>query len=726
MEKDDGTILFANNSSDLKKIKTELKAILVEDNQVYIILNESVKTFEYISLKKRWISGYEKFTTNEMVNILVDKDREGVAIIRVKTDVIWQLKIPGNLCIYSGSNGLAQVNEGFVDVPINSSEEILENSKVVDIETVKGNVLEFLKGKEKVTVKVTPVFGKETLFSYENEKWELDNKNVDIESVFSSIFKFPKVLSVEIEKVDIPIQWSFLAKDKYLVYHNADSIKKYAYLSYLKSKLEKESNPDFNVIGLDGTKTEIKNALNYHVDKVKVITKKGETLNFKKSTEKWSDSNNSYTDDEFVNYLITFNSVNEIEVDYIGKKMAKDLKLEDLEILKIEFNEDVNMYTLSCQKHCESLLKRPEEVKLSQKTAIKINSCSIAIRDGVIYDVRVNDENGNEYYSDNTTYPLSYLVNKKKDLALVNKKDSMTKVLLFSDVFVAKVDPSQYALTDNLVLALENPDSVYIVKKSNRALNNYLDLRVYTDLLALLNQQQNGILQFEGRANFFLNERTWGRNNAFIFRYIQPYLRFSKISNGVSNEVNIKYENDEYTLQGHPIDFNQRAFLELGAYFNLYHYNRFNNSFAIDFDVVAEFNMTNANVINKTDTTKLESFYRSALYGFRLAFNVNNDKNFGMNFGGEILTQNLSGTPRIDNWQVPATQSNPVTFHNASLFSVFKFFGEIYFSPKNWEDALFLRFNVFDDTRTSYGDYTEIQLGWKTDLDLSKKSLNRE
>lgn len=144
--------------------------------------------------------------------------------------------------------------------------------------------------------------------------------------------------------------------------------------------------------------------------------------------------------------------------------------------------------------------------------------------------------------------------------------------IVVADVLQYKPKPGRYYASDMLDISFPTEETAdahiqgriaYEVYQ-NTALRHTLELRTYTDVLGLINREENGLATFEGRVN--LHFTTWqGRNTHFDFiNKISPFFNYSRLDTDnqyvQTNPVPIEIYR--------PLEIIQKAYISTGVDFD--------------------------------------------------------------------------------------------------------------------------------------------------------------
>src|SRR5690606_6554495 len=126
--------------------------------------------------------------------------------------------------------------------------------------------------------------------------------------------------------------------------------------------------------------------------------------------------------------------------------------------------------------------------------------------------------------------------------ATTQSKDFKKYSIKLPDVLTYIPNPGNNYVPESLTIELptKTEEAVHETYKltyqvrQNTALQNIVELRTYTDFLGLLGDAPNGIVQMEGKADFYVVPLNIGGPH-YAFKKISPFVNFSKIE-----------ENDRY------------------------------------------------------------------------------------------------------------------------------------------------------------------------------------
>jgi hypothetical protein len=231
------------------------------------------------------------------------------------------------------------------------------------------------------------------------------------------------------------------------------------------------------------------------------------------------------------------------------------------------------------------------------------------------------------------------------------------------------------------------------------SLNSLLDVSIYTDLLGLIGNKPNGLIQTEVAGNFISNTGNCRNADIIFHNFMRPYVRLSKfdsrfrsldssnikIGNGGKDTVNRTYLNQVSYFQGgllanvvrFGIGVNQLVYVSAGADINLVNTDSSYKKDVLFFNFYPEINYT---------ITRL--------------------RNFGMDCSLRFLWQKVSdGAPFVNKELIHIVRPQ-VTLY--------------YFPSKDQASKMYVRFNYFNNLDDNKYNFTQFQIGFKTNLKMSK------
>ena len=188
------------------------------------------------------------------------------------------------------------------------------------------------------------------------------------------------------------------------------------------------------------------------------------------------------------------------------------------------------------------------------KDSVVIDSVFMEIVNGEIIDIRAFEEKGDNsfYYNISPTNIFSFMDNPSS-LLLRNNINPSRRIKLL-DIVSYDYETGKHFLIDQSNVRITKKDSIFPIYVDNN-LKSFIDFRIYSDFLGLIDESSNGIVSFEGNSTFFLNPYSLGRYT-YVFKKFQSHLRYSR------------FDNDDRTVSiplSDTLDLRQRSFLHFGG-----------------------------------------------------------------------------------------------------------------------------------------------------------------
>ncbi len=386
---------------------------------------------------------------------------------------------------------------------------------------------------------------------------------------------------------------------------------------------------------------------------------------------------------------------------------------------------------------------------LPQKVYFK--SISFEIKEGGIVDIRLltTDSKGLDIYFESHA-PVSLLnYTRISDQSFLhfshkfgnndNEKNYPYKLLDFLKIRVSDVLNYQPNVGNNFVpedVSLTLPKDSKKEESGNdkrsyelindSSLKRILDLRSYTDFLGLFGDQNNGIFQIEGKADFFVNPFNFSRTSITLFKKVTPYVRYSRLDNENDFIVVEGTSAQDRKLDPRRLELIERSNLELGFELNYLNFRLFKESPVwisfttplryyytkvrpVDTSSNQEMNSTEQ-VGNDDESELVDENFNTVSYGPALNFELRRLNNFGFNLGLYWIRNNFLGNIK------------DLTFSDPKPFWTFSMDGEVFFYPgENPNQSIFLRIRTFQDLNNPSKSFNQLQFGYRFTLGLGNR-----
>lgn len=353
----------------------------------------------------------------------------------------------------------------------------------------------------------------------------------------------------------------------------------------------------------------------------------------------------------------------------------------------------------------------------------KVDSLFININCGFIKDIDVYI--GKEKFSNNVPIPLIHYSSRTTDRLYNMDARFSDQYIILGDFLIYQNVTGNNFTTDNLVLKLSNSPTdkekeilkvqeggtekditselrVYYLK-SDESINKFIDYRIYSDFLGIIDETTNGIVNFEAKANIPLATQNINHTNFYIFKTVSPELRYSRFDNKdrlieidtTGGQVNIKDK----------IDLIQKSFLSAGLQVEVIKYIPKNAFVEFTIPFYAHFLMAESKILQDgtlSDTQKEN--LTSIRYGTGINACVNRSNNFVFNLGFNFY--------QLQHLYREKYQMNAISHYN-----LYNLLSELSFVGKNTNDAVFLRFNYTSELNKP-NNFFQLQVGYKSSFNL--------
>lgn len=404
------------------------------------------------------------------------------------------------------------------------------------------------------------------------------------------------------------------------------------------------------------------------------------------------------------------------------KKFSKTLK----DTIKIK---DTLYVKIKDDKKDTRKISKSGVIRLDEK--YKFKRISFEICDGFFTDIKVFvlDSTGSEHLFENH-YPVSVLdysdvassfylfykhpVNQVSSVKYGYFEDFRVRL---SDVLVYVSKPGYNYIPNDVTFDLPTKDengqslnkyqAVKYEIKENTTLQNVIELRAYTDFLGLFSDSANGLVQLQGKGDFYMFPRLtpfrWG--DFRVLDKISPYVNFSRIDADL-REVETKQDNQSTDITvKNSLDLLQKAYLEMGTKINVINW-RFSKE--LPFRVITYFSARYQISDVKVDET-IENVKGLGLGG-GMCFEFKRFNNFGFNYSLELSKYNFRAFNSIENFMPP------------SAFWVFRNEAEVFYFPdSNKKQAIFLRLKTFNNSSKDNNEaFYQLQFGYRFSIGISE------
>lgn len=362
---------------------------------------------------------------------------------------------------------------------------------------------------------------------------------------------------------------------------------------------------------------------------------------------------------------------------------------------------------------------------------LKFKSIKIHLFEGSLYDIKliVTDQNNKEYLFENQ-HPVSllrYSVNNYNRYLYCNpieiekpikELNDDTKLLYYrlrlSDVLQYIANPGNNYVPEDEVLEFPivvdnvetNRDQAVNYKMiANTELENIVELRTYTDFLGLFNETPNGILQLEGRGDFYVAPFNFTNSTWYIFKKISPFVNFSRIDEDMRNLTLEETDSNTYTIKN-PLEILEKSYLQMGLNMNLISF-KFAKEYPFDVNIYGTTRYQISDIMNID--SQVEN-YKSFGLGGGICLEFKRYNNFGFIYSAEMVNYNSKNFNEIEK------------IDNPDSFWAFQNKAEVYYFPgKTKKQSIFLRFKTFNNsTKGNDEAFYQLQFGYRFSIGVGK------
>ncbi|NIK93086.1 hypothetical protein GZ212_13060 [Mangrovimonas sp. CR14] len=360
----------------------------------------------------------------------------------------------------------------------------------------------------------------------------------------------------------------------------------------------------------------------------------------------------------------------------------------------------------------------------------KFRSVHFEISEGVFADIRaiVETEDGNLHIFENEI-GVSILkfstVGKKNYLfyrhsirkGVPNKKYQEDKIkdwsVKLSDVLVYNYKLGSNYTPSDLVLELPVKDAegnqtnkqgpaTYKIKE-NTQLSSIVELRAYTDFLALFGDSDNGLVQFEGKANFYINPyplALFGNANLVEFQFfdkVSPLVNYSRFDED-TRYIETAYDSVSGNYMfNRELDLVEKRYLTMGIDLNIFKFKKKGLPVCLDLFGTLNYQLSELKMDENLTHLKAVSYGPGA----RLRFKKFN--NFGFYYTLNFSWYDYGNFNEISELNFP------------KKFRVFRNEFEVFYFPnKNPSQSIFLRLRTFNNSEPKNNEaFYQFQFGYR-------------
>ncbi|WP_379969534.1 hypothetical protein [Epilithonimonas sp. UC225_85] len=357
----------------------------------------------------------------------------------------------------------------------------------------------------------------------------------------------------------------------------------------------------------------------------------------------------------------------------------------------------------------------------------RFKSISFEVLDGFFTNIKVFivDQNGSEHLFENkapvsilnfsSSAPKNFIYYKHpiRQNGIVNFEEIEKLRIRLSDVLMYTSKPGNNFIPNDITFEFPTKDKngqvinkdsyVKYEIKEDTSLQNAVELRAYTDFLGLFADAPNGIVQLEGKGDFYLFPFKTGnyQSDLRLLDKVSPYVNFSKIDNDVRAVKTITLDNANIT-PANKLDLIQKSYLEMGAKINLINV-RFTKEVPFRLIAYMPLRYQIADVIIKDKFENIQGF----AFGGGIKAEAKRFNNFGFNYSFEYSQYNFKDHNSLESFESP------------NCFGVIRNEAEIFYYPGTEKtQSIFLKLKTFNNLSNDEAFY-QLQFGYRFSIGLS-------
>ncbi|MDA9773421.1 hypothetical protein N9B82_00575 [Saprospiraceae bacterium] len=336
--------------------------------------------------------------------------------------------------------------------------------------------------------------------------------------------------------------------------------------------------------------------------------------------------------------------------------------------------------------------------------SITIIRTDVYITEGLYKNLRFYTDDGRIFENTRFVSVSSFRHQRDDVIKNINFNQKGEYIILGECMDYLWVNGNNFAPSDNsFFLDSENPKKAINV---NAGLNSFIELKTYSDLLALINTEENGLVQVEASSRIIGYTRNISKNgNIYFLNYIEPSIRYSKFDNDFEFITVDSVENDLLVINRSQL--NQIAKLEFELLINSFRFYTKAGHY-IDINGLISYKYSDIKYRDSINTANLVSF------GLNFAYDLPRYKNFGMEMNLTTEMQYIARNSGFNPNQVSGLFNQPewVFFWSPEL--------TLYYSPlENRENKIYLKVSGVNSLLESDKNFSQVQLGYRTRIKLN-------
>lgn len=427
--------------------------------------------------------------------------------------------------------------------------------------------------------------------------------------------------------------------------------------------------------------------------------------------------------EETVEEPVTYSYFNEniiISEDINGAEKTSREKKVFNQVLK-QVNQETYFGDITIPKEGQEFCFYNNDKERQDTLKYRFKKIDIEIRDGSLADIQVLVAYKGSLLLFENYVGISFLrygywasenflfYSQKQPTTNVDEKEFENLRIRLSDVLMYKYKIGNNYIPHDLTLELPKEDidgnktnltapATYQIKEETY-LDKIVELRAYTDFLALFGESDNGLVQLEGSAKFYVfpfSRQIFSSSMQYEFlKSITPYVHYAK------------FEEDKGLVTatsgviGNTLDLVEKRFLTVGGEVNFFEVYQKNYPMKMNFFGTIDYNLTRV----QNDTQGVENL-KALSYGGGISLSSKRFNNFGFNYklGFHWFDyKNYNGSSAIDlDFKVPVVKNQAEVFYHPN---------------KNPNQAIFARLVTYNYKGSESDEaFYQFQFGYKFSL----------
>lgn len=358
----------------------------------------------------------------------------------------------------------------------------------------------------------------------------------------------------------------------------------------------------------------------------------------------------------------------------------------------------------------------------------KFKSVSFELNDGFFTDIKVLvlDENGSEHLFENKASvsvlnyshvaPLNYLFYRhptnQKQIVKFSEFENLR--IRLSDVLMYVSKPGYNYIPNDFTMELptKDEDGKYLninspIKyeiKENTSLQNVVEFRAYTDFLGLFSDSPNGIVQFQGKGDFYIFPFRLNLRNSDLrlLDKISPFVNFSRLDADVREVKTIINPLTNTIKVNRNLDLIQKAYLEMGSKISVFNVKFMKEApFRLIGYVPIQYQIADIKINNEFQN--IQAF----VLGGGLNFEFKRFNNFGFNYSIDISKYRFKNFNTLPNYEAPDN------------FCVLNNQAEIFYHPSDDKNqSIFLKLKTVKELGEANA-FFQLQFGYRFSIGIA-------